>query len=53
MAATNTSTGYRLPWRFGEAHKVTQGWGNPYSHTGKNYYAYDFSMPIGTPVTIL
>jgi murein DD-endopeptidase MepM/ murein hydrolase activator NlpD len=49
-AATSPLLGYRLPWRAGESHKVTQGWGNPYSHTGTNYYAYDFSMPVGTPI---
>jgi len=41
---------YRLPFAAGFESKVGQGWNTPYSHQGRSGYAYDFLMPIGTPV---
>jgi len=46
------SSGFRLPWQFGVAHTVIQGWGGSYSHQcpGQSCYAYDFDLVEGTPV---
>lgn len=41
---------YRLPYLAGQSYPVTQGWHDPYSHHGKSAYAYDFGLPMGTPV---
>lgn len=49
-AASDPITGFRLPFLSGDSHKVTQGWNTTYSHNGLSAYAYDFGMPIGTPV---
>ena len=39
----------RLPWTAGIAYQVTQGH-NGGSHTGAGAWAWDFGLPIGTPV---
>jgi hypothetical protein len=40
-----------LPWQAGESHKVLQGPGGATSHSsGNTRYAWDFSMPVGTPL---
>jgi murein DD-endopeptidase MepM/ murein hydrolase activator NlpD len=43
---------YVLPWRVGEAYRVGQGNCGPGSHAPGSVvqYAYDFLMPVGTPV---
>ncbi len=41
---------YRLPWRAGEAHFVSQGASGAFSHKGRSKYSFDFPMEIGTPV---
>jgi len=45
---------YILPFLPGEKHKVIQGNcaepKNPWTHFGILRYAYDFAMPIGTPI---
>lgn len=42
---------YDLPFEAGEKHLIWQGVGGKFSHSDDaNYYAYDFKMPIGTPV---
>lgn len=40
---------YGYPFQKGSNFKISQGPGGDFSH--KNMFAYDFSMPIGTPVT--
>ena len=41
---------YRLPWRTGEAHHVSQGVNGTFTHHGRAAYSFDFPMPIGTPI---
>lgn len=41
---------YRLPFLAGQSYKVSQGWHSSYSHTGHSAYAYDFALPMRTPV---
>lgn len=45
---------YILPYPAGQAHPVIQGncapQQHPWTHHGTTRYAYDFGMPIGTPV---
>ncbi|MBN1463435.1 MAG: M23 family metallopeptidase [Paludibacteraceae bacterium] len=45
---------YILPFLLGEKHKVIQGNcapnKKPWTHYGNLRYAYDFEMPIGTPI---
>lgn len=41
---------YRLPYASGKSFRVLQGFGSRFSHGGKNRYAVDFKMPVGTPV---
>ena len=38
------------PWPCNETFSVTQGNGGSTSHTGKEQYAWDFGLPVGTPV---
>lgn len=50
-AAANANVPMYLPWQAGEAHTVLQGNGGSFSHShGNTYYAWDFAMPVGTPV---
>jgi peptidase M23-like protein/PA14 domain-containing protein len=41
---------FRLPYLAGQRYAVTQSWHDPYSHHGKSAYAYDFALPMRTPV---
>ncbi|HEX2625842.1 MAG TPA: peptidoglycan DD-metalloendopeptidase family protein [Candidatus Limnocylindrales bacterium] len=43
-------SGYRLPFLPGRAVAVRQGWHTGYSHKGQARYAYDFALPMRTPV---
>ncbi|AGY58772.1 M23 family metallopeptidase [Gloeobacter kilaueensis] len=52
--APGTATGVRfeLPFVSGRCYRVSQGNNGQYSHHElSNRYAWDFSMPVGTPVT--
>jgi len=42
--------GYRLPFAAGQELRIEQGWNSTFSHNGKNAYAYDIGMPLGTDV---
>jgi len=42
-ASGNVLPYYWLPWENGYNHQVTQGNGGSYSHTGFDYYAWDFA----------
>jgi murein DD-endopeptidase MepM/ murein hydrolase activator NlpD len=46
----SASEKYTLPYSKGAAYKLLQGYDGPYGHKGHSQYAYDFQMPIGTPV---
>ena len=41
---------YRLPWLPGESHFCFQGNDGWLSHHGRSRYAWDFLMPVGTPI---
>lgn len=41
---------FYLPISNEQNSKLIQGWGGPYGHVGHLQYAYDFIMPIGSPV---
>ncbi len=41
---------YLLPWASGSAHMCVQGGPGPFSHSGTQRYAVDFTMPLDTPV---
>ncbi len=41
---------YRLPYADGRSYRVLQGFGSRFSHTGREAWAVDFDMPVGTPV---
>lgn len=41
---------YRLPYAAGSRYRVIQGFGGRFSHDGRERYAVDFRMPVGTPV---
>jgi len=42
---------YKLPFPTGTTYICTQGNNGSLSHTGNAQYAFDFSMPIGTPIS--
>jgi murein DD-endopeptidase MepM/ murein hydrolase activator NlpD len=42
--------GYRLPIASGTDVRVEQGWNSTFSHNGKNAFAYDFGLDLGTDV---
>jgi murein DD-endopeptidase MepM/ murein hydrolase activator NlpD len=44
------TAGYRLPIAPGQELRIEQGWNSTFSHNGKNAYAYDIGMPLGTDV---
>lgn len=44
---------YRLPFSPGTMYYLLQGNCGKHSHTGDDAYAYDFRMPVGTPVTAM
>lgn len=41
---------YRLPYAAGSRYRVIQGFRSRFSHDGRESYAVDFGMPVGTPV---
>jgi murein DD-endopeptidase MepM/ murein hydrolase activator NlpD len=41
---------YGLPYAEGHTFPVLQGYGSRFSHTGREEFAVDFDMPVGTPV---
>jgi len=41
---------YILPYPTASSCKLLQGYNGPYGHTGAVEFAYDFQMPIGSPV---
>lgn len=50
FAQHNDSYEYRLPYRVGSEHKVTQGYHGTFSHKGRITYSLDFDMDEGTEV---
>jgi murein DD-endopeptidase MepM/ murein hydrolase activator NlpD len=49
-AAVPSTYAYAIPFHAGEEHRLIQGFGGTFSHTGSNQYAIDFECPEGTPV---
>ncbi len=49
-AAHDDSHVYRLPYPAGRAFPVSQSFGGRHSHQGRQQYAIDWPMPVGTPV---
>ena len=45
-----TADSYILPYPEGNNYKLLQGYDGPYGHKGHTEFAYDFKMPIGSPV---
>jgi murein DD-endopeptidase MepM/ murein hydrolase activator NlpD len=43
-------TGYYVPFECGASIRVTQAPGGALSHTGRAMYAYDFGVPLETPI---
>ncbi len=41
---------YALPYASNRAYRVLQGYGSRFSHTGREEFAVDFDMRVGTPV---
>lgn len=41
---------YALPYQPGQSYRVLQGFGSRFSHSGRERYAVDFKMPVGTAV---
>ncbi len=41
---------YRLPYKVGTTHVVSQGYNGKFTHKGHSQYAIDFAMDIGTPL---
>ncbi len=41
---------YHLPYATGRRYRVLQGFGSNFSHRGREEYAVDFNMAVGTPV---
>jgi murein DD-endopeptidase MepM/ murein hydrolase activator NlpD len=48
--AAGESSEYVLPYSEGRTFKLLQGYEGPWGHEGHCSFAYDFQMPIGTPV---
>jgi murein DD-endopeptidase MepM/ murein hydrolase activator NlpD len=44
------ASGFRLPFQLGTSSTVEQGWNTTFSHNGKAAFAYDFAVPLGTPI---
>lgn len=44
---------YRLPLACGTSARVSQGNGGSTSHQGKAYYAFDFAIPLNTPLVAM
>lgn len=45
--------GYFLPLKCGKSAKISQGNFGSYSHQGNAAYAFDFSIPVGTPMVAM
>lgn len=45
--------GFYLPLVCGKSAKIAQGNGGSFSHSGKSYYAFDFSLALNTPMTAM
>ena len=41
---------YSFPYASGKSHRILQGYGSRFSHTGLEEFAIDFNMPVDTPV---
>jgi murein DD-endopeptidase MepM/ murein hydrolase activator NlpD len=41
---------YALPYASKNSYRVLQGYGSRFSHRGREEFAVDFDMPVGTPV---
>jgi murein DD-endopeptidase MepM/ murein hydrolase activator NlpD len=41
---------YSFPYQNGRTYRILQGYGSRFSHRGREEYAVDFDMPVGTPV---
>jgi len=41
---------YAFPYSSAKAYRILQGYGSRFSHRGREEFAIDFDMPIGTPV---
>jgi murein DD-endopeptidase MepM/ murein hydrolase activator NlpD len=41
---------FLLPFKCGDKIRVTQGNNSAFSHNGRSQYAFDFGVPVGTPV---
>ena len=50
LFADGGSTSYVLPYEKGTTHKILQAYNGPWGPEGHAAFAYDFEMPIGTPV---
>ncbi len=48
-----TTSPYVVPWEAGTSHKIGQGNCGPASHYGRDKYAYDVEMPIGTNIVAI
>lgn len=44
---------YHLPLLCGKSARISQGNDGGYSHSGRARYAYDFAIPVGTPLTAM
>ena len=47
----NTPSRFVLPYPVGDSARLIQGPNGPYGHTGHAAWAFDFVMPVGSPVT--
>jgi murein DD-endopeptidase MepM/ murein hydrolase activator NlpD len=50
LGCVGSKKNFYLPFSKNQESKLIQSWNGPYGHTGHLQYAYDFIMPIGTPV---
>ena len=41
---------YAFPYESEKAYRILQGYGSRFSHRGREEFAIDFDMPVGTPV---
>lgn len=49
-AIHNNNYLYRLPFKIGETHKISQGFNGKFSHTGDSQYAVDFDLKVGSKI---
>lgn len=50
-AALGADSEYSLPFPVGDSARLIQGNNGPWGHSGAAAFAFDFVMPIGSPVT--